>query len=93
MANCYFCKTQLETKIVYRTSICPKCSKDLKICYNCKFYSPGAPYDCKENIDQPIIDKDRSNFCDHFQLANRSFTRNDKVEDAKDNFEALFGDD
>lgn len=93
MPNCYFCKTELENKTVYRTSSCPSCSKDLKICYNCKFYSPGSPYDCKESIDQPVVDKDRANFCDFFQLASSSFDKSKKTNDAKESFEALFGDE
>ena len=27
---------------VYRTTECPSCGKDVKVCLNCRFYSPGS---------------------------------------------------
>ena len=69
MHQCHFCKNELEidTK-VFRTSICPHCGKDLKICLNCQFYRPGAQWDCAETIDEPVRDKDRGNFCAYYVL-------------------------
>ncbi|RKX86234.1 MAG: hypothetical protein DRP57_01970 [Spirochaetes bacterium] len=53
---------------IYRSSTCPFCSKDLKICYNCKFYSEGAHWDCLETIHEPVREKDRANFCEFFRF-------------------------
>ena len=36
------------------SSTCPSCGKDLKICLNCRFYSPGAHWDCSETIDELV---------------------------------------
>jgi hypothetical protein len=46
---------------------CEVCSKDLHACVNCRFYKPGARWDCAETIESPIPDKESRNFCDFFQ--------------------------
>ena len=33
---------------------------------NCKFYVPGAHYDCHETIEEAVTDKAHRNFCDFF---------------------------
>jgi len=66
---CHFCGAPLDQTVkVYRASTCPSCSKELKICLNCRFYSPGAHWECLESIPEPVADKERSNFCDYFQF-------------------------
>jgi len=47
---------------------CPSCGTDSRSCKNCRFYSPGSVYDCAERVEEPVKEKDRANFCDHFQL-------------------------
>jgi hypothetical protein len=67
MHACRFCGTAVENpREVYRGSTCSRCGKDLKICLNCKFYSPGAHWDCSETIEEPVADKERANFCSYF---------------------------
>jgi len=69
MHACHFCAAAIENpREVYRSSTCPSCGKDLKICLNCRFYSPGAHWDCAESIDEPVNDKDRANFCTFFSF-------------------------
>jgi len=46
---------------------CPTCSKDLHACVNCRFYKPGARWDCVETVEEPIPDKESRNCCDFFQ--------------------------
>jgi hypothetical protein len=66
---CHFCRTLVENpNEVYRSSTCASCNRDLKICLNCCFYSPGAHWDCAETIDEPVTDKDRANFCTFFRF-------------------------
>lgn len=59
------------------------------------FYSPGAHFDCHETVDEMIVDKERSNFCEQFSVR-RSFGGNssadgDKAAAAKKAFDNLFG--
>lgn len=78
---------------VLRSSTCSSCSKDLKICYNCKFFSEGVHWDCLETIQEPVNEKDRSNFCDFFQFKESENKRPSlsQKEKAKENFNKLFG--
>ncbi|MGO9411816.1 MAG: hypothetical protein ACLQCB_13840 [Spirochaetia bacterium] len=96
---CHFCGTPVESpREVYRSSSCPRCGKDLKICLNCRFYSPGAHWDCAETIDEPVNEKDRANFCTFFSFrANPLKTPGaDKGAEAKEKarrkLDQLFGD-
>ncbi len=97
MRVCYFCGNPLgETVQIFRSSTCPSCSKDLKICYNCKFFSESAHWKCLETLYEPVAEKDRSNFCDYFTF--KDTTENEdrmkkgfKGKKTKEAFEKLFG--
>ncbi len=52
MALCFSCGSFLPDKI-YRTTVCPVCDKDAKVCLNCAFYEKGAQWDCHEKFDVP----------------------------------------
>ena len=99
MHACHFCSASIENpREVYRSSTCPACGKDLKICLNCKFYSPGAHWDCSETIDELVKDKDRANFCTFFSFRQstpgaRGAARPDAAEQAKRKMDKLFGND
>jgi len=79
-----------------RQSVCPSCGKDLRVCLNCRFYDPGAHWQCRETIPEPVRDKDRANFCDYFSLSKTTSggatDGGGKAEDARKNFQNLFGD-
>ena len=94
MAECYNCGTSLELSKVYRTTLCPDCGKEVKACKNCKFYSPGAHWDCHETISEAVRDKERANFCDYFVISGGKSlggVSRSKEEDAKKKFDGLFG--
>jgi hypothetical protein len=99
MFACHFCGTVIENpREVYRSSTCPGCGKDLKICLNCRFYSPGAHWDCSETIDEPVNDKDRANFCTFFSFHDAKKNapdagKPDVRKQAKDKLDKLFGND
>jgi hypothetical protein len=93
---CYFCGTPVENpREVYRTTTCPSCRRDLRICLNCRFYSPGAQYDCAETVDEQVADKERANFCTYFAF--RSFASPGagkgaaQGQDARRKLDKLFG--
>jgi hypothetical protein len=100
MYACHFCGTELKNpREVYRNTTCTSCQKDLKICLNCRFYSPGAHWDCSETIDEPVRDKDRANFCTFFSFRAAApgtpprSARADVHQQAKRKIDKLFGDD
>ena len=95
MGKCFFCGREIGgSEKIYRSSLCPDCGKDLRICYNCKFYAPGYQWDCRETISELVRDKDSANFCDFFSFAGQGGknTNQDK-EKARSVFEKLFNEE
>lgn len=90
MGYCYFCGAELEGPI-YRSSECPSCGKDVKICLNCDFYSEASHWECRESIREAVRDKENSNYCDFFRLAKKKSAKKEN-DDAVDAFNKLFGD-
>lgn len=64
---CYACGTSLPVKerIGFR-DLCPDCALPLHVCRNCRFYKPGAHWDCVETVGEPVTDKEKANFCEWF---------------------------
>jgi hypothetical protein len=62
------------------------------VCKNCDFYSPGAHWDCRETISEPVREKDIVNFCEYFVLAKKqaSATDNKKKTGSRAAFDKLF---
>ncbi len=77
---------------------CGSCGKDLHACANCRFYKPGARWDCAETIDAPIADKERRNYCEWFQTSPALFAATEgrasarsAAEKARGDLDRLFG--
>lgn len=90
---CWKCRKEINVNEIYRNTECPLCKADLHCCKACSFFSPESHYNCKESVDENIVDKERSNFCDFFR-AKTDFPpsgEDDKSKRAKDAFNALFG--
>jgi len=78
--------------------VCASCGKDLHACVNCRFYRPGARWDCAETIEQPVSDKERRNYCEWFETDPRLFSategkaaERDRAEKARRDLDKLFG--
>lgn len=95
MYACQHCGAPIEDpRAVFRASTCSRCGRDLHSCVNCRFYSPGAHYDCTETIDEEVRDKERSNFCSYFALRQRAAKSADKPDakgEARRKLGELFG--
>ena len=90
MCICYFCGNSFEGK-VYKTTVCPDCGKELKICMNCLHYDPSAHHECREPQAEYVQDKEKANFCDYFIPGGKPGRRGtDKSDEAKKKFEDLF---
>ena len=96
---CHFCGTPIDNpREVYRSSTCESCKRDLKICLNCRFYSPGSHWDCSETIDEPVNDKDRANFCTFFSFRSSPLSSPGSIDNAdakakaKRKLDQLFGE-
>ena len=92
MRACHACQTQIESVRVGRAQECPKCGADLHVCMNCRFHDNTSWRGCREPQAEPPQAKDAANFCDYFELADRSATEEgpSEAEKAKAAFEAMF---
>lgn len=95
MPDCANCGASYEIP-VYRNTLCSFCGKELKTCRNCMYFMPGFANDCREPVSEPVLDKDRANFCDWFKPA-LAADSNEKDEGRKDRlrqaFNRLFNDE
>lgn len=94
MAVCNFCGNPFPEGKIFRTTLCSKCGRELKICLNCDFYAPGVHWDCRETIPEAVREKDRANFCDYFRprSGGGKAAENRGTEGSRAGFEKLFGD-
>jgi hypothetical protein len=94
MRVCFFCSHVLDDALeVFRSSSCPSCRRDLKVCLNCRFYKKGAHWDCLETIPEAVLEKNRANFCEYFRFREGSAGSPTvvKQDQARDEFRKLFG--
>ncbi|AHC15263.1 hypothetical protein [Salinispira pacifica] len=101
-SQCFRCKAPLTITLpVSRNETCASCDADVRVCKNCKFYSPGSHWDCREQIPEEVRDKERNNFCDYFSPRRASPGTGspekgggeDAAAKARDAFNSLFSDD
>jgi len=73
MKSCHACGWEWAEKETPGFSAeCPKCAAYLHGCLNCKFYAPGAHYDCREPQAELVKDKAGRNTCEFFLMADRA---------------------
>lgn len=90
-------------KIGFR-EVCSKCGFDLHVCKNCRHYIPGKPNDCNVFDIEPVLDKEKFNFCEEFSpldkptkpssssIKDASKKLGSTEEIAKKDFKSLFED-
>ncbi|HDR16611.1 MAG TPA: hypothetical protein ENN79_14240 [Desulfobacteraceae bacterium] len=93
--NCAFCHGVLKIEgKVGRKDTCPHCHRDLRCCKQCRFYDQNAYNECREVSAERIVEKERANFCDFFQIRGSKgggkSGRFNRTRDAKEALEALF---
>lgn len=69
--NCWHCGRALTTADYGRENNCTGCSKPTRVCRNCLHYSPGRTNDCIEPLIEPVLEKERANFCELFEPTDR----------------------
>lgn len=83
-----------ERRIPGRTETCVGCSYDLHCCLNCMLFAPGRPNDCMSPTVDPVLDKEKANFCGEFEFAEDRGPEkdDDSRENGRDAWDKLFGD-
>ncbi len=91
MPSCYQCGKEVKVADrVGRSETCLSCGADLHCCRNCEFYDPLSYNECREPVAERVVDKERANFCDMFQMAAERLKEKDRTTDAKKKLEELF---
>lgn len=90
MGVCWRCQTVLPGEALGRRDGCPGCGAEVRVCRNCRHYAPGLANDCREPQAERVVDKERANFCDHFQPGAAATAPAAPTEAARRAAEALF---
>ena len=90
--TCYSCNKQLSFLVGEKISFseeCDHCAADIHNCKMCKFYDLKSYNECKEPSADRIVEKEKRNFCEYFNLSHGG-QNNDHQEKALSAAEALF---
>ncbi len=69
--QCYKCLKSFDydlRDIVSRREECAHCHTDVRCCKMCKFYDAQSYNECRESNAGRVVNKEKSNFCDYFEL-------------------------
>lgn len=99
MKYCYKCRTPWQgtsTQPAIRET-CGNCCANLHSCKNCRFYDERKPQACMVASVDPVLDKERFNFCEEFQFVDRQpqaaangHRKMDDKEKAREQWKNLF---
>jgi hypothetical protein len=61
---------------------------------NCVLYDASAPQQCKSPTVELVQDKEKANFCDEFEFADREVQQESSLreEKSREDWKKLFGD-
>lgn len=71
ISHCWSCQGDISLSVGFRDE-CPNCRRDTHVCLNCRFYDPGAFRQCRETVPEPVVEKEKRNFCEYFKPKNTS---------------------
>ena len=78
-----------------RDAECESCRNDLRCCRNCRHYDPRYNNACTEPMADPVVEKERRNFCECFYFSRAPFQAaaagTKRAADARTKLDALFG--
>ncbi|MCP3671998.1 MAG: hypothetical protein GY814_16510 [Gammaproteobacteria bacterium] len=67
IGKCCSCGSDLKSSDYGRETNCLGCGRPTRVCLNCKWYNPSKPNACEEPVAEPVVEKQRSNFCNYFE--------------------------
>ncbi len=94
--SCFHCGRSIQVlagQKVLKRDTCDGCEADLHCCKNCRFFDPSVHNECRENQAEWVRSKDKSNYCDYFEVSTRmDLTRKPDVssDDVRKKWDSLF---
>ena len=88
--NCAHCQKEIAEIKIHIRDECPACGGDLHICLNCEFYDRNAYQQCRESTKEPVLDKEKANYCDFFRPAKAGTAQGDAEGDTFKKLSDLF---
>lgn len=89
--SCWKCGTVLSLTSVTRRDECPGCRAELHVCRMCRFFDPNVSQACREPIAEPVLHKERANFCGYFEVSANAYRAASDGQRARQQLESLFG--
>jgi hypothetical protein len=69
VTRCSNCSTIVDTTLAIGfNEQCKKCSADLHSCKNCRYFDPGARFECQKPIEMRVAKKFDGNMCLQFAM-------------------------
>ena len=91
MPRCAFCGAEVEVVgRVGRQDECAACKRDLHACLQCRLYDRSYHNQCRESQAAYVADKERSNFCEFFELGREVASERAAMDAAKKKLDDLF---
>src|SRR5262249_21661845 len=70
MYVCRHCGTAVTlSEPIPRDAECSGCGRDLRACVQCRHYDTAYNNSCRETEAEPVVEKERRNFCEFFSFA------------------------
>ena len=67
LGRCWHCGAALGARDYGRETNCLSCGRPTRVCRNCRWFSRGAPNQCREPSAEPVLEKERANYCEFFE--------------------------
>ena len=93
MTQCHQCGANVRVdEPLARDAECESCGGDLRCCLNCRHYDTHFNNSCRENQADPVVDKNRRNFCEFFSFTREPFVKagSGREAEARKKLEGLF---
>jgi hypothetical protein len=92
---CRHCGVPLTiSEPIPRDAECSGCGKDLRACVQCRHYDIAYNNACRETMADPVVEKERRNFCEYFSFSREPFQAAPgaaRQAEARAKLEGLFG--
>jgi hypothetical protein len=82
--QCHHCGAPVRfDETLPRDAECAACGGDLRCCLNCRHYDVNFNNACRETEAEPVVDKQRRNFCEFFSYSPAPFEKRGRGREAE----------